>query len=90
MAAHNPEISLDNTSRCPQCNLIPSLSCYFKDGKSYINYYCENNHKGALSLEEYMQQFNNYSLSKEKCSECNRKQNEANGAFSFCSKCNKF
>ena len=90
MAANNPEISIDNTSRCPQCNLISSLSCYYKDGKSYINYYCENNHKGTMPLEEYMQKFNNYSLSKEKCSECNRNQSEANGAFSFCTKCNKF
>ena len=55
MAANNPEISLDNTSRCPKSNLIPSLSCYWNDGKSYINYYCENNHKGAMPLEEYMQ-----------------------------------
>ena len=56
----------------------------------YVNYYCENNHKGEISLEEYLQKYNNYSLSKEKCSECNRIQSEANGYFSFCYKCNKF
>ena len=90
MASNNLEISLDKTSRCPKCNLISSLSCYYKNGKSYINYYCENNHKGTISLEEYLQKFNNYSLSKEKCSECNRNQNEDNRTFSFCAKCYKF
>ena len=56
----------------------------------YVNYYCENNHNGEISLEEYLQKYNNYSLSKEKCKECNRIQSEENPNFSFCSKCYKF
>ena len=82
--------NIENISRCPECNLISSLSYYYKEGKSYINYSCENNHKASLSLEEYIQKYNKFSLSKEKCSECNKNQNEANKVFSFCSKCNKF
>ena len=84
------DISINNITRCPECNLLLSISIYYKEMMPYVNYYCENNHKGEISLEEYLQKYNNYSLSKEKCSECNRIQSEANGYFSFCCKCNKF
>ena len=55
-----------------------------------INFICENNHKGDISLDEYMNKYNNHSLLKQKCEECNKKQNEIKGDFSYCSKCNKF
>ena len=84
------DILLDNISRCPECNLISSLSLHYKERIPYINYYCENNHKGNISLEEYMKKYNKYSLYKEKCSECNKNQNEINDDFFFCYKCNKF
>ena len=88
--ANEDDISLNNITRCPECNLLLSFSIYYKEMTPYVNYFCENNHKGEISLEEYLQKYNNYSLSREKCSECNRIQNEANGNFSFCCKCNKF
>ena len=84
------DILLDNISRCPECNLISSLSLHYKERIPYINYYCENNHKGNISLEKYMKKYNKYSLYKEKCSECNKNQNEINDDFFFCYKCNKF
>ena len=83
-------ISLKNITRCPECNLVVSLSIYYKEITPYVIYYCENNHKGELSLEEYCQKYSNYSISKEKCLKCNTIQSEANGNFSFCCKCNKF
>ena len=58
-------MDLKNISRCPKCNLISFISNYNKDGKPYINYQCEKNHSGTLSLEEYLQNYNIYSLSKE-------------------------
>ena len=70
--------------------MISFLSYYYKDGKSYIDYQCENNHSGTLSLEEYLQNYNIFSLPKEKCSECNKNQSETSGNLYFCSKCNKF
>ena len=82
--------SLNNLTRCPECNLILSLSVYYKEIIPYVSYYCKNNHKGEISLEQYLQKYNNYSLSKEKCSECDRIQNETNTNFSFFCKCNKF
>ena len=83
-------MSLKNITRCPECNLILSLSIYYKEITPYVIYYSENNHKGEMSLEEYLQKYNNYSLSKEKCLKCNRIQSETNDNFSFCCKCNKF
>ena len=89
-ATDDKDISLKNITRCPECNLIISLSIYYKEIIPYVIYYCENNHKGEISLEEYLQNYNNHSLSKEKCLKCNTIQSEANGNFSFCCKCNKF
>ena len=31
-------ISLENITRCPECNLISSLNLFYKDGKSYLDY----------------------------------------------------
>ena len=45
---------LDNITRCPECNLISCLKLHYKEGKPIINYFCENNHKGDIPLEEYM------------------------------------
>ena len=70
---------LDNIPRCLECNLISSLKLYYKEGKPIINYFCENNHKGDISLEEYMSKYNNHSLLKQKCEECNKNQNEVKG-----------
>ena len=83
-------INLDNIPRCPNCNLISLLKLNYKEGKPIINYSCENNHKGDISLEEYLQKYNTYSLTKQDCDECKKKQNEIKGDFSFCSQCNKF
>ena len=82
--------SLDNILRCPECNIISSLKLYYKEGKPFIQYYCENNHKGDISLEEYMQVYNKHSLVKQKCEDCNKSQNEVKGDYYYCCKCNKF
>ena len=86
----NIDLSLDNITRCPDCNLISSLKLNYKEGKPIINYYCENNHNGKISLEEYLQKYNNHSLLKQKCQDCNKNQNEIKGEFFYCCKCNKF
>ena len=83
-------INLDTIPRCPNCNLISLLKLNYKEGKPIINYSCENNHKGDISLEEYLQKYNTYSLTKQDCTECKKKQNEIKGDFFFCSQCNKF
>ena len=83
-------INLDHIPRCLECNLISAIKLYYKEGKPIINYLCENNHKGEISLEEYMQEYNSHSLINQKCEECNKNQNEAKGEYLYCCKCNKF
>ena len=83
-------MNLDNILRCPDCNLISYLKLFYKKGIPIIHYYCDNNHKGDISLEEYIQKYNKHSLLKEKCNECNKNQNEIKGDYLYCCKCNKF
>ena len=83
-------ISLENIPRCLDCNLICSLKLCYKEGKPIINYYCENNHNGEICLEEYINKYNNHSLLKEKCEDCNKSQNEVKDDYFYCCKCNKF
>ena len=86
----NQDLNIDNIPRCPECNIISSLKLNYREGKPMINYACENNHKGDISLEEYMKKYNNHSLLKQKCEECNKNQNEVKADFFYCCKCNKF
>ena len=83
-------MNFDNITRCPDCNLISSLKFYYKEGKPVINYCCENNHSGDILLDEYLKKYNNHSLLKEKCQDCNKNQNEAQGEFYYCQICKKF
>ena len=81
---------LDDIPRCPDCNLICSLKLNYEDGNPMIEYECENKHKGNISLKEYLNKCNKFSLSKEKCKDCGKNQKEVKGDFYYCSKCNKF
>ena len=81
---------LDNIPRCLECNLISSLQLFYKEGSPIIKYSCENDHKGDIPLDEYIQKYNTHSLLKEKCEECNKNQNEVKGDYFYCCKCNKF
>ena len=82
--------NFDNIARCLQCNLISALKLTYKDGKPMINYYCENNHKGDITLEEYIQKYNINSLLKQNCNECKKNKKEIKGDFYYCHKCIKF
>ena len=81
---------IDNIPRCLKCNLISSINLYYNEGKPFIYYFCENNHKGDISLDEYINNYNNNSLIKQKCEDCNKNQNEVKSDFFYCCKCNKF
>jgi len=84
------QMNFDNITRCPNCNLISSLQSYYKEGKPVINYCCENNHNGDILLDEYIKIYNNHSLLKEKCQDCNKNQNEVKGDYLYCHICKKF
>jgi len=66
------DFTLDNIPRCLECNLISSLKLSYKENKPIITYSCENNHNGDIPLEEYLQKYNNHSLLKQKCEDCNK------------------
>ena len=82
--------TFDDIPRCPNCNLIPSLKLNYNENTGYINYKCENGHKKNILLEEYMSQYNKFSLFKEICNECKKNQKEVKGDFSYCSSCKKY
>ena len=75
--------------RCSECNLIPFLELKYNKGKPSIKSYCENKHSISLNLEDYLNNYQKFSLSNEICKECGKKQNEINQSFFYCS-CNKF
>ena len=80
----------NNITRCPECNLICSLKLNYNKGESIIEYKCENQHKGSILIEEYMKNYNKFSISKEKCGYCGKTQKEIKKEFIYCSKCNQF
>ena len=82
--------SADDIPRCPDCNLICSLQLNYNEGKHIINFECENGHKGNILLKEYINKFNKFSLSKEKCKVCEKNKKKVKGYLFYCSKCNKF
>ena len=80
----------NDITRCPECNLICSLKLNYKEGNPMIDYECEKQHKGNILLKEYLNNFNKFSLLKEKCNDCEKNQEEVKGDFFYCSKCDKF
>ena len=71
----------DDITRCVECNLICLLKLNYKEGKPFINYECENGHKGNILLKDYINQFNKFSISKEKCGDCKKSQKEIPANF---------
>ena len=58
----------DDITRCIECNLICLLKLNYKEGRPFINYECENGYKGNILLKDYINQYNKFSISKEKYS----------------------
>ena len=84
------KLTQDNIPRCPNCNLICSLQLIIEKGKTNINYQCENGHEGIISLKQYLNIYNKYSLSKEKCKECGKTKKEIKQDIFYCSNCSIF
>ena len=82
--------NFDDITRCPKCNLICLLTLIKENNKYYINYCCDNKHEGKIELKEYMNEYKNYSISKELCKDCGISQKDKNEEFMYCSNCNKF
>ena len=90
-ASIEEEFNSIDIPRCIKCNLICSIKLnYIGNYEPRIIYECENGHSGDISLEEYMNKYTKFSLSKEKCSDCDKPQNETKGVFLYCSICRVF
>lgn len=76
------EFNTNDIPRCIKCNLICSINLnYIGNYEPRIIYECENGHYGNISLEEYLNKYNNFSLLKEKCSNCGKVQKDSKGDF---------
>ena len=84
------KLTPDNILRCHNCNLICSLKLNYQNGYPKIQYECKNKHKGNILLKDYLKEYNKFTLSNEKCNECNKNQIEIKGNMFYCIKCNKF
>ena len=84
------EFNQDDIPRCLNCNLIASLKLIYIKNKPIIFYSCQNNHKGKINLKDYMNNYNKFSLLKEKCYKCGKTQKEIKGFFYYCCECSKF
>ena len=84
------KLTPDDIPRCLKCNLICSLKLNYLNGYPKFQYECENKHIGNITLKDYLKEYNKYTLSNEKCNECNKNQIEVKGNMFYCLKCNKF
>ena len=81
------EFNLKDIPRCIECSLICSLKLdYIGNFEPRIIYECENGHSGNISLEEYINKYNKFSLLKEVCSNCEKSNEE----LFYCSVCKAF
>ena len=72
--------------RCNKCYKIPLIKLINRDNKYYINYNCENGHKGEINLEDYLNN-NNNSITKIDCFNCKKKQENDYLNFFYCISC---
>ena len=73
--------SQDDIPRCLQCNLICLLKLNYRKRVPTIYYECENGHNGFITLKEYLNKYNKFSLSNEKCKECGKNQKQVKVDF---------
>jgi hypothetical protein len=74
------------TKRCLICGKILLLNIIFKKDSIYIEYNCSNNHKGNISLKDYLNSNFKNSILKE-CKTCHFPLDKKKF---FCLKCNEF
>ena len=72
----NNKFNPKNVSRCANCNLIPYIQLFYENNQPLIYFYCEKNHEGNMLLKDYINIFNKFSLTNEKCQKCNKNFNE--------------
>ena len=80
----------DDIPRCLECNLICLLKLNYRKRVPTIYYECENGHNGFITLKDYLNKYNKFSLTNEKCKECGKNQKQVKIDFLYCLTCSKF
>ena len=82
------EFNLKDIPRCMKCNLICSIKLnYIGNFEPRIIYECEKGHSGNISLEDYMNNCNKFSLLEETNFKCDKSDKEE---IFYCSVCKIF
>ena len=81
--------------RCFDCNLIPEIALYYNDNNDYnekiqIFYKCENNHKGIVSINEFMIKSINFDIYNILCSNNEKHIQNDRTSFIYCMQCESF
>ena len=88
MVDNSSSFKIDNIKRCLECNKIPLIEIIEKQNEYFIHYYCENNHEGEISLNDFLKSEKN-SLNKIPCGNCQKNQDNNFFKFFFCISCKK-
>ena len=88
MVDNSSSFKIDNIKRCLECNKIPLIEIIEKQNEYFIHYYCENNHEGEISLNDFLKSEKN-SLNKIPCGNCQKNQDNNYFKFFFCISCKK-
>jgi len=86
--SNSSNFKVENIKRCLECNKIPLIEIIEKQNEYFINYFCENNHKGEISLNDFLNN-QKHQLKKIPCNNCQK--NQENNFFKcfYCITCNK-
>ena len=68
---NSSNFKIENIKRCLECNKIPLIEISENKNGYFINYCCENNHKGEISLNDFFYKQKNI-LNKIPCSDCQK------------------
>ena len=88
-SCNSSNYKIENIKRCFKCFKIPLIEINEKENEYNIKYYCENNHKGEVSIDNFLKEQKNI-LNKIPCDDCNKKQENEFFKFFYCITCKKY
>ena len=81
--------------RCLECSLIPEIKLNYYNNDNYekkiqIHYKCENNHKGIIPINDFLNKSTYNDIYKVFCAKNNNHQQKDRTSFIYCIECEKF
>ena len=59
-SCNSSNYKIENIKRCFKCFKIPLIEINEKENEYNIKYYCENNHKGEVSIDNFLKEQKNF------------------------------